>query len=216
MGPRQPASAATTASLDGIGRRLGLTRSSLDRDLLRHYERLWAPFREEAFDLLEVGFGRTESLQCWLEWFPNARVVGLDVRVIRMPGGGDRLVVRRADQADPQALVSLIREFRFRIVIDDGSREFADQQALLSMIYPAIEPGGFYCVESVWDPREDAIDPESPLIPPMYDLVEQGGRALSLGQHQQETALINQIARQTATVTTLPRAVVLERKGAGG
>jgi hypothetical protein len=49
----------------------------------------------------------------------------------------------------------------------------------------------------------------------MYDLVEQGGRALSLGQRRQETAIINQIARQTATMTTLPRAVVLERTGGG-
>ncbi|MFM9106196.1 MAG: hypothetical protein ACKOWF_05810 [Chloroflexota bacterium] len=203
--------------LDAIGRRLGLSRSSLDRDLLRRYARLWAPFREEAFDLLEVGFGGAASLLGWLAWFPNARVVGLDVRRLHLPElepFGGRCVVIHGDQDDPAALVPLVREFRFRIVIDDGSTAFPDQQTLLAALYPALEPGGFYCAESFWDSRQDPIDPRSLPIPGMQELMERVCRALSLGQRDQEPPIIDRIVRQTAAVTVMPRSIVLERAGA--
>jgi hypothetical protein len=220
MGPSRLAEpphhdAGNSPDLDGIGRGLGLSRSSLDRDLLRQYQRLWAPFREETFDLLEVGFGRVESLLGWLEFFPNARVVGFDVRRMHLPDLPDRCVVLQGDQGDPQAMVRLIRDFRFRIAIDDGSRAFRAQHALLTMLYPAMEPGGFYCAESFWDGRQEEIDPPSLPIPPMQELLERVARALTLGQRAQDPAVVDFIARETAAVTVLPRAIVLERRGAG-
>lgn len=137
-------------SLDEIGLRFGASKSSLQRDLFRHYERFVSPLRNEEIDLLEIGVGDGASLLTWLEYFPRARVVGLDVRRVRVAGLPARGSIVHGAQDDVVLLVDLLREFRFRVVIDDGSRAGAAQLASFLTLFPALEPGGLYGCEGVW------------------------------------------------------------------
>ncbi len=143
--------------LDQIGRERGTSRSSLYRDLLRRYEPFLAPFRDDAFDLLEIGVGDGSSLHVWLEYFPNARIVGLDIRRVFVPDLPPRCRIVHGPQGNGALLADLLRDHRFRVVIDDGSRDGAQQWASFSALFPAIEPSGFYACEGVYDDSPEAL-----------------------------------------------------------
>ena len=106
--------------LDDIGVQHGSELSSLSRDMLRSWERFLAPLRDQTFDLLQIGVGTGASLRTWREWFPKARLVGLDPRrlVLDPPIGGCTIV--QGNQTDLDALQPLLRDYRFRLIVDDS------------------------------------------------------------------------------------------------
>ncbi len=151
------------SDLDAIGRRHGASRSSLYKDLLRRYEPFLAPLRDEAFDLLEIGVGDGSSLRVWLDYFPNARIIGLDVRRVFVPDLPPRCRILHGLQGDHALLATLVRDYRFRVVIDDGSRNGAQQWASFSALFPALEPSGVYACEGVYDDSATALgEPAAP------------------------------------------------------
>src|SRR5918997_3028829 len=81
--------------LDAIGVRHQSELSSLVWDSLRSWERFLAPRRDQAFDLLQIGVGTGASLRTWREWFPAARLVGLDPRrIVLDPAIADCTIVQ--------------------------------------------------------------------------------------------------------------------------
>jgi hypothetical protein len=138
------AKAPSRGGLDAIGRRHGTELSSLGRDCLRHWERLLVSWREEPFDLLEIGVDSGASLRLWREWFPRARLVGLDVRRIWLDPPIAGCVILRGSQTDDAVLRRLARDYRFRLVLDDGSPYWDDKRLTFRTLFPWLEPDGAY------------------------------------------------------------------------
>jgi hypothetical protein len=130
--------------LDDIGVQHGSELSSLSRDMLRSWERFLAPLRDQTFDLLQIGVGTGASLRTWREWFPEARLVGLDPRrlVLEPPIGGCTIV--QGNQTDLDALQPLLRDYRFRLIVDDGSHHPDDQVQTFQLLFPWLEPDSVY------------------------------------------------------------------------
>ena len=130
--------------LDDIGVRHGSELSSLSRDVLRTWERFLAPLRDQTFDLLQIGVGTGASLRTWREWFPEARLVGLDARrlVLDPPIAGCTII--HGNQTDLETLQPLLREHRFRLIVDDGSRHPGDQVQTFQFLFPWLEPNSVY------------------------------------------------------------------------
>jgi hypothetical protein len=121
-----------------------------------HYERYFAPFRHREFNLLEIGVGGYEdvtaggqSLRMWRDYFPRARICGIDIYDKRAQQG-DRIRIWQGDQADESFLRRVFDEIgRLGIVIDDGSHTNADVIKSFSVLFPLLEQNGVYVIEDV-------------------------------------------------------------------
>ena len=136
--------------LDAIGLRRGTDKSSRHHDFLRLYESFFAPLRDRALRILEIGVWEGQSLQTWAEFFPNARVVGADINPDTVRFAGGRVAVEVVDQSDAAGLARLAAAHGpFDIVVDDGSHVWAHQILTLQVLLPHVVPGGFFVVEDI-------------------------------------------------------------------
>lgn len=148
--------------------RLGSDKGS--RHLCAHrytevYEQLFASLRGRALRLLEVGLmhGQTQhdyagrfdeigcpSLRMWAEYFPSARIFGLDIVDFRALAA-DRIAIGMADQGRRETLEAHAAATggRFDIIIDDGSHASHHQQITLGALFRHLVPGGLYCIEDL-------------------------------------------------------------------
>jgi hypothetical protein len=135
--------------LDTLAIRHGADKSSKVHGYTLAYERFLAPLRNQPIVLLEIGVGTGASLRTWREYFPEAALVGLDVKDCRnvvIPG----TTFYQGSQSDESLLEQLIaRSGPFDVVIDDGSHFWADQIASFRKLYPHVKPGGAYVVEDL-------------------------------------------------------------------
>ncbi len=114
------------------------------------YDPYLAPIRDTATSVLEIGIKRGGSLLLWKEYFPNAQVIGVDIKPALKGLAEDRISIRIGDQGDQAFLASLIEEAgSFDLVLDDGSHQFDDQRDTLLALWPHVKPGGIYVVEDV-------------------------------------------------------------------
>ncbi len=152
--------------LDDIGVRQGTDLSSLVWDYLRSWERFLAPLRDQHFDLLQIGVRTGASLRMWREWFPEARLVGLDPRrIILDPAIADCTIVQ-GNQTDLGALQPLLRDYRFRLIVDDGSHHSDDQVQTFQLLFPWLEADSVYICAGFTNPVvTPKHQPEQPVEP---------------------------------------------------
>lgn len=134
--------------LDDVGVRHGTALSTLGRGCLGQWQRFLEPLRDESFDLLEIGVGSGASLRTWREWFPLAQLVGLEARrlMVDPPIAGSTIV--HGSQTDFSVLKRLLRDRRFRLIVDDGSRRPDDQIQTFLTLFPWLEPDSVYICAS--------------------------------------------------------------------
>ncbi|MFN4059234.1 MAG: hypothetical protein ACK4IA_00585 [Paracoccus hibiscisoli] len=120
------------------------------------YDALFCPWRDRPVRVLEIGvggYGHADrgggSLAMWRDYFPQGRIVGLDVAPKQLDLG-PRVSIRQGAQADPTVIAALIvEEGPFDIIIDDGSHRPDDVLASWRLLGQALVPGGIYVVEDV-------------------------------------------------------------------
>ncbi len=119
------------------------TDKLVDHSYVPVYETLFAPLREKPVTLLEIGVLRGGSLLAWLEFFPAARILGLDVA----PPSNlrhERLTLIAGNQTDEALLRSL---GQLDIVIDDGSHVPEEQALSYRILRDRVSY--CYCVEDI-------------------------------------------------------------------
>lgn len=137
--------------------------------LAHHYTRVYHElFRSKALEpirILEIGLcrGRVEgwtqdqvpSLQMWLDYFPNAEVIGVDIEDFSW-FSHSRVRIHRVDQGDRTMLAELAsKENALDIIIDDGSHASVHQHLTLGVLFPSLKPGGLFVIEDLdWQPPE--------------------------------------------------------------
>jgi len=113
------------------------------------YEDMFAPLRERARSVLEIGVYRGASIRAWHEFFHNASIVGVDIAPRAecvIPKTRANLVV--ANATDPDFARELATAYGpFDLVIDDGSHEPGEQRAALILLLPHVRDGGLYVIE---------------------------------------------------------------------
>lgn len=115
--------------------------------------------RDEPLHILEIGTNKGSSLRMWAEYFPNARVCGLDItRQYELPGMLDHPNIHTMllDQGDRDALFDYaiaeevcVNPDGFDIIIDDGSHDQTHQQVSLGVLFGFLRKGGLYVVEDI-------------------------------------------------------------------
>lgn len=133
------------------------------------YEAYLARHRQSALCMLEIGLGVTgprwettivqgrntggASLKMWYDYFPNARLYGIDVNPCPYLDN-DRIKTFVADQGnldDLQAFEKVTEGIEFDVIIDDGSHRPDHQQISLGFLFKKLKGGGLYFIEDLLD-----------------------------------------------------------------
>ena len=115
--------------------------------------------RDEPLHILEIGTNKGSSLRMWAEYFPNARVCGVDItHEYELPGMLEhpRIHTRIVDQGDRQELFDYgigeevcVNPDGFDIIIDDGSHDQTHQQVSWGALFSFVRRGGLYVIEDI-------------------------------------------------------------------
>jgi hypothetical protein len=137
-------------TLDAIGLKHGTDKASTHHNYLSFYESFMAPLREEPITLLEVGVYQGASLKTWAEYFPNARIIGVDIAPNSKIYERDRIRIELADQSNLEHLAQLAaKNGPFDIIVEDGSHMWEHQITTLRALFPFLRSGGYYVVEDL-------------------------------------------------------------------
>lgn len=134
-----------------------------DKSSKHHYDNIYHPqlmhLRDKPIKLLEVGIFRGESLQAWLDYFPNAEIFGIDVftrvdpkqiAVLQNP----RVKWFKMDSTShgvTEALRAFVGEdIKFDVIVDDGLHTPRANADTFSNLIPLLADDGKYFIEDVW------------------------------------------------------------------
>lgn len=142
------------------------------------YDRHLRHLRDQPVTVLEIGIGGFAggevgyrdptrggaSLRMWKAYFPNGRIVGLDIQD-KSPLAEDRVEIVQGDQGDVAVLERVAREFGpFDVIIDDGSHHSSDVIASFEALFPHLKEHGTYAIEdlqtSYWETYGGSSGPD--------------------------------------------------------
>ncbi|WP_414830138.1 hypothetical protein [Alteromonas sp. H39] len=124
------------------------------KSYLHIYERLFASLSQyEEIRILEIGVRGGNSVNMWLERFPNAIVVAIDICECDFKVFDEsRYIFYRADQRDTDLLKEIgLRHKAYDIIIDDGSHIIEDYIESFYALYPYLRRNGFYVIEDLYN-----------------------------------------------------------------
>lgn len=156
------------ANLTDLAARFGSDKGAAKHRYTELYHMLFHPLRQQPITFLEMGLqiGGPEhgqsadrettdlpSVRMWLEYFPKARIHGLDVSDFGW-FAQDRFTFHRCDMDDRAALAASAANLPpLDIVIDDASHASHHQQNAFLELFPRLKPGGLYIIEDLrWQP----------------------------------------------------------------
>lgn len=121
------------------------------------YETVFAPYREAAKNVLEIGIFKGDSLRLWEEYFINAEVHGVDCD--EQPHGG--MADLRPMIAEGNHNIHIIDAVKwwdykgmfntkwYDIIIEDAGHHVEQQLELYKVFKPALSKGGLYIIEDI-------------------------------------------------------------------
>jgi hypothetical protein len=163
-----------SSELEKIGRKYNCDKSDVQtlvkrdyrvlipgHNYLEIYESLFKKIRKRKISILEIGMGNYPtngySLQMWLEYFPKAEIHVADfleenLGKFHFTFDSERCQFYLMDQSkeeDLNALVELVGENKFDIIIDDGSHEASDQLKSIKILFKTLKNDGMYFIEDI-------------------------------------------------------------------
>lgn len=144
-------------TLNDIGLKYNADKSSRFHHYLDFYQK-HLPGRDFAGRLLEIGVMDGLSVRMWREYYPDAEIVGIDIK--------DMSYMHNTDWNVPESVKLLTLDGtkakdmrplgKFDIILDDGSHYMKDQQASFELLYYSqLNPDGVYILEDLWTSHID-------------------------------------------------------------
>jgi len=158
--------------LTQLADRFGSDKGSRKHRYTELYHMLFQPHRQRALTFLEMGLmiGGPEhgidkdrevqeppSVRMWLEYFPNAHIIGLDVSDFSAYET-DRFSFYRCDMDKRDNIAEAAEAMTAAgqapdIIIDDASHASRHQQDAFLTLFPKLASGGLYIIEDLrWQP----------------------------------------------------------------
>ena len=157
-------------NLTDLADHYGSDKGSTKHRYTELYHMLFHPYRPRKINFLEMGLliggpehgvdkdRKTEdlpSIRMWLDYFPKARILGLDVSDFSW-FEHERFSFHRCDMDDRAEIAAAMDgiEGGLDIVVDDASHASHHQQNAFLEIFPKLKPGGLYVIEDLrWQPE---------------------------------------------------------------
>ena len=162
-------------SLKKVCKKYGACKADekLSKHYLEVYEHHFDSIREKPLEILEIGVQGGGSLRMWRDYFPNARITGLDINKKCKKHRGDRIDIVIGDQEDTELLESL---GNFDIIIDDGGHTMKQQIMSFEVLWKHINSGGVYVLEdlvtSYWPAFDGGYSKEFTTINNLKSLID--------------------------------------------
>jgi hypothetical protein len=156
-------------NLTDLANRYGSDKGSAKHRYSELYQMLFLPYRQRAIRFLEMGLmiGGPElggsadrqttdapSVRMWLEYFPKAKVFGLDVSDFSW-FDDPRFTFLRCDMDRRENIAAAAAALPvLDIIIDDASHASHHQQYGFLELFPKLASGGLYIIEDLrWQPE---------------------------------------------------------------
>lgn len=130
-------------TLDEIFIECQTDKSSQTHCYAQHYEKYFESLRDKEFVMLEIGVSAGGSMKSWREYFPKAKIYGID----NNPDcAGEGVFI--GSQIDKEFLDKVIAEIGTPlIVVEDGSHYGPYTIQTFEHLFPKVAEGGWYVVE---------------------------------------------------------------------
>jgi hypothetical protein len=115
------------------------------------YHHLYDGTQDKVRAVLEVGVNTGASLRMWRDYFPQAKIIGLDINPHCLFTEW-RIRCFHADQRDELSMhhaMGMAGIANYDLIIDDGSHEIEDQILTMRWLVRFLAPDGLYFVEDV-------------------------------------------------------------------
>ena len=115
------------------------------------YEKDFHTRRNDSITLLEIGIYEGGSLLAWLDYFPKARIFGIDIRPDFIPDENRRRLAQsgRVELEFQDAKAGNLFDEQFDFIIDDGDHNLESQLAVFKTFHSALKEGGVYYIEDI-------------------------------------------------------------------
>ena len=123
------------------------------------YEKYFSRLRNSEITFLELGVRDGASVLTWLEYFPKAKIVGIDIQPECKSFTNERLSVEIGSQGDPEFMKSICDKYGpFDIVLDDASHINTLSIKSFELTVPYLKAGGYYIIEDLRNSYEDLTE----------------------------------------------------------
>lgn len=127
-------------------------------DFTKYYHELFKDFRNDSFNIFEIGIYMGASLMMWERYFPHASIYAIDTDSRTLKHSSDRSHTYYINQCDKPKLAELMEYIgQCRIMCDDGSHEASDMVASLEVCYPYLEEVGYYIIEDILPEAKEQV-----------------------------------------------------------
>ena len=132
--------------LDEIGCKFLTDKSSIAHNFLHSYEEVLKGV--EVKTLVEVGIFDGASLRMWSEFYPSAKIIGLEIDTSRLINEGN-ISSYFCDQSNTAMLLDVLKNLDIDVFVDDGSHIWSHQINTFKTVYPLMKEGSVYIAEDL-------------------------------------------------------------------
>lgn len=174
--------------LNDIGLRLNADKSSRFHNYLDFYQK-HLPAQSFSGRLLEIGVMDGLSMRMWREYYPDAEIVGIDIKDMSFMHNTDWQIPEsvqliQCDGTDPKQVKKL---GMFDIIIDDGSHYMSHQQKSFEILYyHQLNKGGVYVLEDLWTSHIDYYQDAKITTIEYLKRLEQKGMNMTYFRHKHD------------------------------
>lgn len=152
-----------TTSLESLMFKYGTDKSKDDHKYSDLYSILFDPLRDKPINITEIGVASGQSLQVWNEYFSNAQIFGLDIRISDKVKQNFKKL-KRINYIRSNAKNEIeVNNIGFSIesmdiILDDAGHHTRQlQENILLTMWKYLKPGGYYIIEDV-DAQRGGLD----------------------------------------------------------
>ena len=129
-------------------------KDGTDKDTIHSYietyEKVFAPLRDRARNVLEIGIYSGAFLEILADYFENANIHGIDIDLNNLRFGIDnpRIHISEMNGTDPNSIKKLGVNY-YDLIIEDGSHIPNEQVATFHNFASLVGPRGIYIMEDI-------------------------------------------------------------------
>jgi len=122
---------------------------------LAYYENKFKYIKNDSITVVELGCLGGESIKYWLNYFPNAKVYGIDINQVEIDN--NRFEFYDCNQNDKDGLMKVAESIgNIDVFIDDGAHFYTETENTFDVFWPKINTNGYYIIED-WDWMTDIV-----------------------------------------------------------
>jgi hypothetical protein len=130
--------------------KVDMWHSFQNQSYLDIYEIYFKKYKDKKINILEIGVKNGNSINTWLEYFPNATIYGLDINPNCKKYETERSKIFIGSQDDKNIIEQMLADAgKFDIIIDDGSHINSLTIKSFELLFNSVSDGGLYIMEDL-------------------------------------------------------------------